>query len=688
MSKKISQLSTLAAYALAAVVPVALQGQTYKLALSELAPRTEYVITPGSVTSYTAQQAFDAARDAGGGTVRFASGTHVSTGYVVYSNTLVILDPGAVIDISAAPDGTCALSGSGTESATLALTGNAAKGATSISLSAPNAATLARGDLIRVASDAVFDASSTNSKIGEIARVSSVSGTTVNLEGPLRGGPYNTADTATASKITPIQNVTVRGGTIRGGGTLTTAGVDKDHRGIQLFKAYGCLVEDVRFERTDLVGIWWQDALFCKVRGGHAKDFVNDQQAYGVLHDNACQDCDVDGFTGERIRHLTTTGNSTTTKGITRRITWRGCKCYSTTPARGGGGGDAFDTHTAAEDLKFIDCTVYSSTGAGFNIENPSCTLENCEAFYTTDAGYVLHNESDSESGYILSNCRAVRTTAEGYRITYPTRGATATVRYAKLTGCVAEDTAGISFYVANTVNTTALRNVTMVGCSVVGCSNASASVWVQNLDTADINVNVAEPTQTAANLIRVRDSVNVKVSGSLVHATSATGIAIYINATSAASCQKVLVEGVRAGGTTPVGLRGVFADTNARNCRVGINDLQECNTPLDLQAGTGHRIYQQPSMSGNNGDTSPTLTVNSARTQLFNGVLTANRTVTAPTASLCDGYEFEIVRTAAATGAFNLTVFGGKVLTPGTAVTYRYSASLAAFVQSNFTTL
>jgi hypothetical protein len=618
-----------------------------------------------------------------GGTVNLSQG-----GITCASGFHLELDPKAVLDISGAANDTCAISGAGSEGATLALTANAAKGATSISLSAPNAATLVQGDLIRVCSDSVFDASSTNSKIGELVRVASVAGTTVTLETPLRGGAYNTANGATASKVTPIENVRITGGKILGGGTLTTAGSDKDHRGIQLFKAYRCVVQDVHFERTDLVGIWFQDSIFCKVRGGHAKDFVNDQQAYGILFDNACQDCDVDCFTAERVRHITTTGNSTTTKGITRRITWRGMKCYSTTPARGGGGGDAFDTHTAAEDLKFAKCTVYSSTGAGFNIECPSASLEDCEAYYTTDAGFVLHNESDQESGFALANCRAVRTTAEGFRITFPTRGATASVRYAKLTGCVAEDTTGISFYVANTINATALRNVTMVGCTAVGCMNANASVWVQNVDTGDINVNVAEPTQVGANLVRIRDSVNVKVSGSLKHATSATGIAVYINATGAGLCQKVLVEGVRAGGTTPVSLRGVFADTNAQNCRLGVNDLQECNTPIDLQLGTGHRIYQQPSVSGNNGDTSPTLTVNSAQTQIFDSPLTAPRTMTAPTASLADGLEFEAVRTANATGASGLTVFGGKVLTPGTSVRYRRSSSLAAWVEVSAATL
>jgi len=621
-----------------------------------------------------------------GGTLEIGNGTFALLGNLVMSsNTHLRMAPGCVLDISAAGAVDC-LRAFGTEAATTALTVDAAKGATSVTLA--DASNLSPRDWFRVASNAVFDASSTNSKIGEFVEVKSVAGNVVTLEAPLAGGPYLVADTAVASKVTWIENVRVSGGKVLGGGTPTSAGVDTDCNGVRIWRGRDCIVEWTQFERCDLSGVWLQDCIFTKVVGCDFRDAVNDQQAYGVLIDNACQDCEVVGLTAARVRHIVTTGNSTTSKGVGRRITFSHCHCYSTTPARGGGGGDAFDTHTAAENIKFVKCVSYFSTGAGFNIELPLVTLEDCESYNSTDAGFVLHNESDQEAGFILTNCRAVRSGAEGYRITHPTRGSVARVRFAKLTGCSAEDTTGVGIFVANSVSALTLRNVTLKGCVVVGCKSANASVWVQNVLVGDVDVNVSEPTQVAAQLIRVRDCVDVKVSGVLRHADAATGICVYINSTTAGACQKVFVQGVQAGGNAPVGLRGVFADTNAQNCRLGVNDLQECNTPLDLQSGTGHRIYQQPTVSGNNGDTSPTLTVNSARTQLFNSPISANRTVTAPTASLCDGLEFDVVRTAAATGAFNLTVFGGKVLPAGSAVTYRYSSSLAAFVEVSFSTL
>lgn len=666
MSKKISQLPAITAPNVAAQIPLAYAGVTYAATIAVLTG----IYYPTAVLDQRAavQAAIDsvvstrAALTIAAGTAYLSSG-----GLTVATGFKLTLEQGAIIDFAQCANDTCCISGTGTEAAALALTVNAAKGATSVTMSPADAATLAQGDQLRIASNTVFDASSTNSKIGEMVRVESVAAGVVTLSQPLRGGPYNTASAAAVSKITPIKGVQINGGTIRGGGTLTTAGVDKDHRGIQLFLADDCVVQNVRFERTDLVGIWWQDAIFCRVLGGHAKDFVNDQQAYGVLFDNACQDCCVDGFTAERVRHIVTTGNSTApgnTKGIVRRISFVNMKCWSTTPARGGGGGDAFDTHTAAEDLSFTDCVSYSSTGAGFNIECPGVTLLRCESYYSTDAGFILHNESDQEAQFAMTRCRAVSSGAEGFRVTHPTRGSIARVRYLRMDDCAAEDTAGIGIFIANTVTTLTLRNINLAKCTVVGCKNANASVWVQNAETADLDLNVSEPTQVAANLVRIRDSLNVKVGGSLRHVDNSNGaICVYINATGAGLCQKVLVDGLRASGTTPTNLRGVFADTNAQNCTIGVVDLQECNTPLDLQAGTGHRIYQRPGVSSDNGDTSPTLTVNSAPTQRFNAPLTAPRTVTAPTGSLASGLKFRVVREAGATGAFNLTVFGGKVL-------------------------
>jgi uncharacterized protein YjbI with pentapeptide repeats len=609
-----------------------------------------------------------AAALANGGTIDVGPGTFALAGDVVMvSNTHLRMSAGTILDISSAGAVDC-LQADGTEGATMALTANALQGATTISLSAPNAATLAQGDWIRVASTAQFDTSDTDSEIGELVEVASVSGTTVTLETPLRGGAYNTADTAVASKITFVENIRISGGRIRGGGTLTSAGSDADCNGVRIYLGRDCVIEQTIFERCDLSGVWLQDCIFCDVLSCDFRDAINDQQAYGVLIDNACQDCSVIGGTSARVRHHVTTGNSTNTKGIPRRITFSSLHCYSTTPARGGSGGDAFDTHAAAEDIKFVDCVSHYSTGAGFNLECPSVSLIGCESYLSTDAGFVYHNESDTEGQVTFQACRSYKSTAEGFRVTHPTRGSTARIKSAQLIGCRVESSAGISYYVANTVSTLTLRNVVLSGCTAVGCTNANASVWLQNVETGKVDVDVSEPTQVAANLIRIRDSKNVLVSGcTLRHVdSSSSAILIYINSTGTGLCTGITVESNRGGGTTPTNLRGLLIDNAATNCRIGINDFQECNTAY--QPGTGgHRFFQDPGISANNGDAGVTLSVNSAQTQRWASVLTAPRNVTLPTGLM--GLRYRIIRQAGATGA-DLTIASGALGTIGAATT------------------
>jgi hypothetical protein len=611
-------------------------------------------------------RALAALGESGGGTLDIGDGVFKLPGnHRVYANTWVRMSAGTVLDISEA-GAVSALIADGLEGSLMPLVADGNRGATSITLSSENAATLAQGDWVRVASNAVFDASSTSSELGELIEVKSVAGGSVTLETPLCD-TYTTVASGAVTKITFVDGIRISGGKILGGGTLTAAGSDADCNGIRVFLGRNTVIEQVRMERCDLSGVWLRDCVFYKVIACDFRDAVNDQQAYGVLLDNACQDGEVIGITGARVRHLFTTGNSTATRGITRRFTVSHAHCYSTTPARGGAGGDAFDTHTAAEHGKFSKCVSHYSTGAGFNIECPSMTLEDCESHYATEEGFALHNESDREATYQLINCRALRSGAEGFRLTCPTRGATASVRSAELTNCRAEDSVGNGLYVANTIaNGAVVRGLTTKSFKVTGCQSANASVWLQNLSGADIDVSVAEPTQAGANLVRIRDSVDWKFSGSLRHmASSSSAICLYVNSSTAGACQRGLVSGVAGGGTTPTNLRGLFADTNAQNLRVGDVDFQGCNTPLDLQLGTGHRVQQQSGVSSDNGDTSPTLTVNSLQTQRFNTPLTTNRTVTAPSASLASGLRFRVVREAGATGGSTLTAFG-KALTVG----------------------
>lgn len=82
---------------------------------------------------------------------------------------------------------------------------------------------------------------------------------------------------------------------------------------------------------------------------------------------------------------------------------------------------------------------------------------------------------------------------------------------------------------------------------------------------------------------------------------------------------------------------------------------------------GTWIPIGQVPHVFQNHGDAAATLTVfSSFPTNLWQSPLTANRFVTLSTTNAFSGAKFRIVRSAGATGAFDLNVGGLKILTAG----------------------
>lgn len=99
-----------------------------------------------------------------------------------------------------------------------------------------------------------------------------------------------------------------------------------------------------------------------------------------------------------------------------------------------------------------------------------------------------------------------------------------------------------------------------------------------------------------------------------------------------------------------------------------------------DSGAGnTGWRPVDSNSVGADNGNAAATLTVGtSATTQPWNTPLTVDRAVTLSTTGAVNGSKFRIVRTAAATGAFNLNVGTGplKALVAGTWCDVEYNGS------------
>lgn len=560
----------------------------------------------------------------------------LTAGLVFYSDMEIELAPGAILDFSETAPVTPCLSGAGTEAAPLTLTTNGVEGNVGVTLGAVTG--LAKGDLLRVSSDTVFDQYNTNSEIGEIVRINSVAGLVVALETPLRS-TYTTAANAVASKITPIRNVTIRGGTIRGGGTVDASGVDKDQIGIQCFLGENIVVEGVKFERCDLQGIWLRDVIESKVLACHFSVEWNDNEGYGVSVDNACQDVIVADNTFRDVRHSITTANSTATRGITRRIWFVNNTVNDSAPARGGSGGDAIDTHGAAEDIFIIGNSVFQSSGGGINVECRRAKIHDNFVSNTADYGIIFHNETDLEGEVSICGNDVRNTAWDGIRVNMPTRGANQTKNRSVIVANNKVAVTRIGIYVLNSTGSNQMTGVVVSGNHVKQASSSSGSIYLQNVDGGSVVGNViSEPTDVAQTMLQVRDCRDVVVSANVCrHATSATGVGIYINASGPGNCTDIAVRGNRVIGVTPVSLTGVTLHNDTTNCVVDGNALRGCNTAINPGTGTGHDI---PS------------------------IVTQIATIASDAVTLASGYIRElVVDTEAAAATDNLSTISGGVV-------------------------
>lgn len=520
----------------------------------------------------------------------------------------LLMSPNTTLDISQAGS-VNALYATGTESAPSLLTANAAVGATSISVDPTFAATLTERCWIRVASNAIWDPFDTNTKIGEQVQVKSIAGAVVTLETPLRGGPYQMADAAAASLIVHIENIVIDGGKVLGGGTLTQAGVDADCNGVVIFKGKNCKVLRTEFNRCDLSSVWFQDSLFCTVDDAYFENAINDNQGYGVLFDNTCQDCDMVHCKADRVRHLFTTGNSTTTRGIVRRITFQENKIYSTVPARGGTGGDALDTHAGAEDISIIDNTVYSSSGGGCNVECPSCTIRGNEIYNTVNYGIIFHNESNQNGQVTIEDNRVVNAgiggTWEGIRVNNPTRGAGANVAFnesVRVEGNEVISPSGMGIYIVNSLgaSTTLQKNLSVVGNTVFGSKSNSASIYLEDCRGFTISGNVVvEPTSLAQQCFLIRDCYIGTVGDNAVYVKDgSSSIGFYCNSSTAGKCHDITFGNNIVYGEAAVNLRGIYIDDTAQFITVGINSFNKCTQQVRRGTGTGNNIYNDATLS------------------------------------------------------------------------------------------
>ncbi|GAA3721084.1 hypothetical protein GCM10022421_31930 [Oceanisphaera sediminis] len=461
--------------------------------------------------------ALQAALDCGAG--------HVVGGGRLYKTSEQLTIPSGVrlsaidIDMSACAGGATGVSLSGDYGTAHAVTSGGTRG-TRIITSLAAAQELQDGDVVRLQSSDIYDASNTNSKLGELNIVSEVDAGTgaITLKIPLQ-----------STYITGFQIVKMtmaEGNKFYDVGVFSSGLLENTHTGILIKAASGCNVVNSAFNRLDNRAVAIQDSMYCKVKSSLFKETKAVGTGYGVSFIDATQDCSASDCSFEDVRHSLSTNNTSILGGIPRRILFKGNSVTSSARSSGGsmGGGDAIDTHGAAEEISIINNTVVGSTSYGINIECKSAvvkgnTIRECQA-----GGICIRNESDFDGDVVCSGNRIEDVATLGIYIYSGLRGTTAKYRSATISGNVIIRPGSMGIKVG--YETGRVSGVSVVGNSIY--SPASRGVLITDADDCVASSNIISNAPDFG--VRVENSKGIAVSANAVSlADGAESAGIYV---------------------------------------------------------------------------------------------------------------------------------------------------------------
>jgi parallel beta-helix repeat protein len=582
----------------------------------------------GTTNDATAIQLAVTAAAVSGGTVLFPPATYKVNSQLTGAANVRLLGYGATIDFSAFADATAFFKVEGTDGTATTLSGNAAEGDTSVSVTSVSG--FSAGGYARLGSTATTGSISIPK--GEVVRVDTVGASSLTLEDPACDA-YATADSANIVPLTLVSGVVVEGLRFLGGSDTTISYV-----ALQLDRCYNPRVLNCRFERCHYAGIYMQECISGTVAGNHFKDSEKSGLAYGIAILNACQDITITGNTGVNCRHVVTIGGSTGRRGVARRVTVTGNTASQCTEA-------GFDCHPGAEDIAFIGNTVLGSLVDGIQMHGSRFTIANNVVIGSTRHGIQVQHLSTralagSVTGNTVKRCGSIgivlipNSTYQGYTgLSISANTVESVTSYA--ISC--ENASYATYYVkglvvqgnacsADTADGIYLRGVqegVIAGNRVVLAGQAKEAIYLLNCDDIAVNGNATYNSTSAG--IRVNTSTNCSVSGNRVkgHTTgiyfnstadycTATGNTvsgatngIYWLSSSHGAASGNIVNGSGSAGNgirvttgTDVAITGnrvrnhsvgVLLSNDAEYCTVMGNGLRTNSTPLTVGSGTGH---------------------------------------------------------------------------------------------------
>lgn len=213
-------------------------------------------------------------------------------------------------------------------------------------------------------------------------------------------------------------------------------------------------------------------------------------------------------------------------------------------------------------------------------------------------------------------------------------------------------------------------------------------SVFIRALDQTTIATRVINNVITAGNTSPAFEALGVSLAGFKLDGVYLAGNKIVSSVASSQSTKISYGKDVQLIGNTLISGAWVLQLAHIDECIAVGNRLETTGTPNLLLSGalteffwagsnkeiggarsitgisSGTPYFETiDSVSADKGDAAATLSVTTVeKTHVWNTPITADRAVTLSTTGITNGYEFLIVRTAAATGAFNLNVGTGPL--------------------------
>ena len=469
---------------------------------------------------------------------------------------------------------------SGSYSTGVALTASATEGAKTIF--APSAG-FAVGDMVRVYSNAVWDSTRTSTRVGEINFVVAIpNSSSLTLSMELKTA-YTTGDLAKVQKITPVKRITLRNGVIVG-----PTGNDQ-LIGVMIEAGNTCLVENLKSYDIDKTHLRLVDCVYSKVTGCHFEESNHSSQAYGVSFQDATQDCVAIGNTFTNVRHSLSTNNAVATSwGIVRRILFASNAVTDSSPATGGAGGDAIDTHAGAEEISILGNTVNSSSGYGINFEARSGVIANNLVKNTATGGIYVHPRADTPS-----NISVVGNTLNAIGDSVSEYGIHVAALTADCIGCVVSNNHIESFAQPLRASVSgAYRFKQLVASSNTAWLRAGATtINGVEITSADFAAITGNTVKSGAAGIVLTDCKNSTVQGNtveIINSSGSSGWGIRVQGTST----RIAISGnalrySSSGITSTIGIS--FAPDTVTYSGVWNNVAEGFATVVGLSSGTGN---------------------------------------------------------------------------------------------------